>query len=300
MGRLRGGQRLGAASNETGGGDYEEVRAVLNLSDPDRPVRLEIARIRLDGGTQPRAKLDERVIAEYAEEMKNGATFPPVDVFYDGVDYWLADGYHRVNACVEADILVIDAKVHQGTRRDAVLFSVGVNAEHGLRRTNEDKRRAVTTLMEDAEWRQWSNYEVARRCHVSEFLVRSLRESHYDKNVVSRTYVNKHGTKTTMKTGRIGKSKGEGKQSKSKAPAPRYIQDEYAQPGYEEDYAEYDEPTTASTSIPDINVPYGDAQQATLHHLHGAAVSLRLLGMDDHAQGLEEYAADLKRGWQLE
>ena len=63
----------------------------------------------------------------------------------------------------------------QGTQRDAVLFSVGANGSHGLRRTNADKRRAVETLLRDAEWSQWSNREVARKCSVDESLVRNMR-----------------------------------------------------------------------------------------------------------------------------
>ena len=29
---------------------------------------------------------------------------------------------------------------------------------------NADKRRAVMTLLEDAVWRGWSNYQIASRC----------------------------------------------------------------------------------------------------------------------------------------
>ena len=36
-----------------------------------------------------------------------------------------------------------------GGLRDAILFSVGANAAHGLRRTNADKRRTVLLLWED-------------------------------------------------------------------------------------------------------------------------------------------------------
>ena len=58
--------------------------------------------IRLDGGTQPRAKIDQAVCDEYAERMKAGEKFPPIDVFFDGEDYWLADGFHRISAYVMA------------------------------------------------------------------------------------------------------------------------------------------------------------------------------------------------------
>jgi hypothetical protein len=81
---------------------------------------------------------------------------------------------------------------------------------------------------------------------------------------------------------------------KPKSPAPRYVQDDYSQPGYEEDFVEYDEPTT-STTIPDVNS--SNAREVALLHLREAAVAFRLLGMDDHAQGLEDYVKELESGW---
>jgi hypothetical protein len=44
-----------------------------------------------------------------------------------------------------------------------------------VRRTNEDKRRAVATLLNDPEWSQWSDREISRRCGVSDRMVNSLR-----------------------------------------------------------------------------------------------------------------------------
>ena len=136
---------------------------------------IPISAIRLDGGTQPRATLHADEIEAYAAAMVDGAVFPPVTVFFDGTDYWLGDGYHRVNAVLAVEDDEIEADVRQGTRRDAVLFSVGANAAHGLRRTNEDKRRAVLTLLNDPEWSKWSDREVARRCQVNHEMVGKLR-----------------------------------------------------------------------------------------------------------------------------
>ncbi len=166
--------------------------------------KLELAKIRLDGGTQPRAELDQVTIDDYAEDMANGDTFPPVTVFFDGTDYWLADGYHRLKAHAQLGLAHIDADVRQGDKRAAVLFSVSANAQHGKRRTNADKRRAVLTLLGDEEWRKWSNVQIATHCKVSEFHVRSLRENRSEGT--QRTYITKHGTVATMNTGNIGKS----------------------------------------------------------------------------------------------
>jgi hypothetical protein len=38
----------------------------------------------------------------------------------------------------------------------------GANAAHGYRRTSEDKRRAVMTLLDDPIWAHWNNMEIAR------------------------------------------------------------------------------------------------------------------------------------------
>jgi hypothetical protein len=44
-----------------------------------------------------------------------------------------------------------------------------------VRRTNEDKRRAVKKLLDDEEWSKKPLREIARICVVDEWLVRKLR-----------------------------------------------------------------------------------------------------------------------------
>lgn len=143
--------------------------------EAERNNALALTSIRVDGGTQTRAAIDWMVVGEYADAMRGGASFPPVTVFYDGSDYWLADGFHRYHAASKTALPTIPADVRQGTRRDAVLHSVGVNDTHGLRRTNADKRRAVETLLRDAEWVLWSDREIARRCAVVHTFVGDIR-----------------------------------------------------------------------------------------------------------------------------
>jgi hypothetical protein len=163
---------------------------------------LPIASIRIDGGTQPRAAIDIAVVEDYAVQMADGKPFPPIIVFHDGAEWWLADGFHRYHA--RSSVLgeaEIEADVRPGTRRDAVLYSVGANTEHGLRRTNEDKRRAVLTLLGDEEWGQWSDREIARRCGVSDPFVGNLRQRSplTVRSDEERTYTTKHGTQASMR-----------------------------------------------------------------------------------------------------
>jgi hypothetical protein len=136
---------------------------------------LPLAAIRTDGGTQIRAELNQFLIDDYAAALEQGALFPPIVVYFDGQDYWLADGFHRRAAFRQAGLTEISAEIHAGTRRDALLYAVGANANHGLRRSNADKRRAALLLLEDGEWCHWSDREIARVAAVSHEFVRTLR-----------------------------------------------------------------------------------------------------------------------------
>ena len=171
---------------------------------------IEVEKIRIDGGTQSRAAINEQTVAEYAEAMEDPATvFPPIVVYHDGKDYWLADGFHRLEAWKRVGRIEVPAEIRQGDRRKAILHSCAANAAHGLRRTNDDKRRAVMTLLDDEEWSQWSNREIARRCGVHYNFVGKLRADVTitpSDSEVPRTYTTKHGTEAQMDTSRIGKS----------------------------------------------------------------------------------------------
>jgi hypothetical protein len=164
---------------------------------------IELSCISIDGGTQARDHLDQGVINDYASAIDAGAAFPSIIVFYDGEKYWLADGFHRFHAFAKLGRMHIDADVRQGTRRDAILHSVGANEEHGLRRTNDDKRRAVQTLLNDSEWSAWSDRDIARQCRVGAPFVakcRSLTVTDYSE----RKYTTRHGTVAIMQTEKIG------------------------------------------------------------------------------------------------
>lgn len=88
----------------------------------------------------------------------------------------MADGFHRVQAKEATGAKEIKADVHLGENRDAVLYAVGANASHGLRRTNADKRRAVERLLRDHEWKLWSDNAIAKQCGVGHPLVGRIRK----------------------------------------------------------------------------------------------------------------------------
>lgn len=179
---------------------------------------LKLSQLRIDGGTQPRVAINEEAVADYAERLREGVVLPPVVAFFDGVVYWLADGFHRYHAHRRAGREAIAVDVHDGGLREAILYSVGANTEHGLRRSNEDKRKAVETLLtheiasKDENGDPWNNCDIARQCHVSEITVRRYREVHTSTmskyETEKRVFTHpKTGKPTIMNTAKIGKSK---------------------------------------------------------------------------------------------
>jgi hypothetical protein len=128
-----------------------------------------------DGGAQARVEMSHLIIQEYAEAMRNGDIFPPVIVFFDGTDHWLAEGYHRLEANKQIGRDSISAEVRSGTARDAILFGIGANASHGLRRSQADKRRAVERLLTDPEWAGWSDRKIAEAAKVDHKTVAKVR-----------------------------------------------------------------------------------------------------------------------------
>jgi hypothetical protein len=138
--------------------------------------KVNILAIRIDGGTQSRDQLNEDVVKEYADCMKDGAIFPPITVFYDGSDYWLADGFHRYFANKSLGNVALDCDVKEGTCRDAILYSFGANGKNGLPPTAKEKRNIVIKMLQDEEWGKWSNKHIATIVHVSSMTVGRVRK----------------------------------------------------------------------------------------------------------------------------
>jgi transposase-like protein len=139
-------------------------------------TRLKLDELRLDGGTQPRVALDFDAINDYQEAMAAGAKFPAINACYDGQFYWVVDGFHRIRAAWQAGLESIDAEVWQGTLQDAQWRSYSVNHRHGLRRTNEDKQRAVKAALVHASGAGLSDRQLARHCGVTHPVVAAWRE----------------------------------------------------------------------------------------------------------------------------
>jgi len=174
-------------------------------------MNLYLSKIRLDGGTQPREKLNAERIGQYADAYRGGKPMPPVSVAYDGADYWLWDGFHRCAAAVQAGLKTIEAEVTQGTQEGAAWLSYGANAGHdsaGLYRSNADKRRAVMAALRHPKGAKLSDRAIAKHVGVGHSVVSELRRlSAVDSQATERTGLDGR-TIDTANIGRRGEAAG--------------------------------------------------------------------------------------------
>lgn len=141
-------------------------------------ICLEISTMRRDGGLQCRASLRQDSVEIYAAALKIGEQFPPVIAFNDGLEIWLADGYHRLAAaeCIGQKLFNVDLR--PGSLRDAILYvtSIKANKIQGIPHTLGDRYRVVERLLRDHKWSRWSNDRIADHCGVSRQCVQRIRQ----------------------------------------------------------------------------------------------------------------------------
>jgi hypothetical protein len=162
---------------------------------------LNIANIRIDGGTQARVALNQDVVKDYAEKMRDGEKFPAVVVYFDGSDYWLADGFHRYFATKSNGTVSIECEVKTGTLDDATLFAFSANGKRGLSMSAEDNRNVIYAMLRHPEWKLWTNAAIAKHVGVSKMTVgrvKATMELTEDRTV--KKYTDKHGNESTMET----------------------------------------------------------------------------------------------------
>jgi len=166
-------------------------------------LTLPLGALTLEPTLQIRARICPLTVRQYAERLAEGDRFPPVLAFREPETgtLRLADGFHRFRAAERAGHGELRVEVRLGDRRTALLHAVEANAEHGLPRSNEDKRRAVAALLADPEWGQWSDHELARRARVSQPFVSKLRHALSDNDYqMTERKARRNGDEYTLRT----------------------------------------------------------------------------------------------------
>ena len=130
--------------------------------------------------TQMRYATRAETVDQYAKLFESGDAWPfdaKLVVFKDNDDnYWLADGFHRLRASEQAGRESVHCVIYEGELSEAQDYALAANAKHGLRRTNEDKRKAVEVALSMERWVSKSDRAIAEHIGVDHKTVGKIRQ----------------------------------------------------------------------------------------------------------------------------
>ncbi len=132
-----------------------------------------VSLLKLDERLQCRESVPEETIRAYEDGWREKIEFPPVDAFEVEGELYVTDGFCRVLSAQNVGKSKVPCLVRKGSWQDAVAAACGANSQHGLPRTNADKRKAATMAI--LEFGDKPNREIARICGVSHTYIDNLR-----------------------------------------------------------------------------------------------------------------------------
>jgi len=137
-------------------------------------VTMPLSALVIDADVQPRVDgLHPPTVKEYRERYKAGDTFPPLVAYGTKKKAIVSEGFHRAEVYRLEEVAEVDVELREGGKEEAKLNALGSNKNHGLRRSNADKRRAVETALSMRP--KWSDRKIADHCGVHHQMVADAR-----------------------------------------------------------------------------------------------------------------------------
>ncbi len=96
--------------------------------------------ITFDPDIFPRDAVDKALVQEYADALKSGAEFPPIEVL---PDKRIVGGVHRWHAHAEVGVQIRAVIVEPPDGVPLVVFAAGLNAKNGKRQSPDELKRLV-------------------------------------------------------------------------------------------------------------------------------------------------------------
>jgi hypothetical protein len=136
--------------------------------------RLKLTAIAVDFAIQPRESgLSQEHVEDIAAAYRDGADVPRPRVWKIGTTHKLSRGFHRVEAAKRAGLTDLECEVFTGTEAECIVDAAGSNNDHGMKRTNADKRRSLKMVL--SVHPDWSDRRIAEAIWVSHEFVRQNR-----------------------------------------------------------------------------------------------------------------------------
>jgi len=209
----------------TGLTQLRSEQAQRETSTIDTSVFLSVDSITVEDKIQVRVgRLNAAKVESYAEALKAGAEFPPVDVFRDGDVAYLADGFHRLAAHIAAGKTEISAVVRPGGYDAAYEYAEEANLAHGLELSMADKKNIFRRRIKRGYWdnSKESARQIARAFGVNASTITRWRQelesgATPDEGVANATLAEEYEKPQTALT----RKKGGRKPAKKRDPNPR-------------------------------------------------------------------------------
>jgi hypothetical protein len=130
-------------------------------------MKIKLADIVFDQKLYPRIETNWLTEVNYADAMKTGAKFPPIEVVALAGGKWACcDGWHRIGAAKRAGLDSIEAIVSKAkTEAEQFLRAIETNLTHGRGLSPYEKARIVERL-HSAEFK-WSQSKIAGFLHMT-------------------------------------------------------------------------------------------------------------------------------------
>lgn len=123
---------------------------------------IAIKEIRLDSMLRLREFPNPEAVESWRKAFAMKAEVAPVVVFYDGLSYWLADGFSRIEAAKLEKASTIPFQKNLGTEADAFLFAIKKNPERPIKYLQWDNLgRLIWYALKNDFLRQKSDSEIA-------------------------------------------------------------------------------------------------------------------------------------------
>jgi hypothetical protein len=137
----------------------------------------KVADLRSHEDCQARLGLTEEAVKSYEQAYKAGKALPALEVFEVNGELIVVDGFHRLEAARRAGVETLPVEiVGKGTMAEAEWAALGKNHNHGVRRTREDKRKAVQMALANTAAAKLTNRSLAKYLEVSHTFVANERK----------------------------------------------------------------------------------------------------------------------------
>ena len=138
--------------------------------------------------------LNEQIVAAYIQEIEPTRICSTLKVCFDGSNYWIFDGYHRLEAMKRIGFNTCTVQIFKGSRRDAFRRYIKDKLKCKQRGSTTVFTHCLRILTDDDEW---SNLDASKLATLFErkqvfFNTVKLMKSHGWSYV--RKSINKHGT----------------------------------------------------------------------------------------------------------